>query len=151
MAEKKTETKRTYTHATGKRKNAIARVRLHVGSGDIKWGEVAAKKGDILINQKPISEYFPGKIAQTIYEEPLRIVNVIGKYTFLIKVEGGGKAGQLSAVVHGISRALTKLDSEKNRKVLKKRGFLTRDSRVRERRKVGTGGKARRKKQSPKR
>ncbi len=151
MAEKKTATKRTYTHGPGKRKNAIARVRLHAGSQDVVWGDVTAKKGDILVNQMPITQYFPAKIAAVMYQEPLRIVNAIGKYTFLIKVEGGGKAGQLSAVVHGISRALTKLDSEKNRKVLKKRGFLTRDSRVRERRKVGTGGKARRKKQSPKR
>lgn len=83
--------------------------------------------------------------------EPFRATNTIGKYSLTIKVEGGGKSGQLEAVVHGISRALQLLDKEKFRPILKKKGFLTRDARVRERRKVGTGGKARRKKQSPKR
>ena len=75
----------------------------------------------------------------------------MGKYYVTVKVVGGGKKGQLGATVHGIARALAKLDADTLRAPLKKAGLLTRDSRVRERRKVGTGGKARRKKQSPKR
>jgi len=75
----------------------------------------------------------------------------VGKYYVTVKVVGGGKNGQLDAVVHGIARAFDKADREKFRPPLKRAGLLTRDARVRERRKVGTGGKARRKKQSPKR
>ena len=138
---KKTASKKPkYIYAIGRRKKASARVRLYPN-----------KKGDIQINSKKIEEYFPGKALKTLYIEPLRVCNVIGKYEITIKVKGSGKMGQLGAVIHGLARVLSKLDTEKFRPLLKKRGFLTRDPRAKERRKAGTGGKARRQKQSPKR
>ncbi|MBI2622886.1 MAG: 30S ribosomal protein S9 [Candidatus Levybacteria bacterium] len=150
--EEKTTLKKDFVFAVGRRKEAIARVRLYKAANNgVLWGEKKVKKGEIFVNGKPIGEYFSGKVAEVLYMEPFRLTNTVGKYILTVKVEGGGKKGQLEATVHGISRALQLLDKEKFRSVLKKKGFLTRDARVRERRKVGTGGKARRKKQSPKR
>jgi len=141
-----------YTYAIGRRRASVARVRLyeHVKDG-LMWNEVAITKGDVLVNEKPITEFFTDEIMRHMYAEPFRVTNTINKYTITVKVTGGGKMGQLKAVVLGISNALALVDEEKHRGVLKTKGFLTRDPRVRERRKVGTGGKARRKKQSPKR
>ena len=149
---KKTQ-KKEYIYATGRRKEAVARVRLYqtVKSG-LVWGETPVTKGEILVNEKPIAEYFSGETAKRLYTEPLRITNAHQKgFAFTIKVVGGGPAGQLQATIVGISNALNALDRDKFRAILKKKGFLTRDARVRQRRKVGTGGKARREKQSPKR
>ena len=145
--------KTDYVFAVGRRKEAVARVRLYeTVKAELAWGEHAVKKGDMLVNERPISEYFGGEVARHAYSEPLRITNVASlNYSFTIRVVGGGPAGQLQAVVAGIANALNKLDREKHRPVLKKNGLLTRDARIRERRTVGTGGKARRKKQSPKR
>ncbi|MFV1916957.1 MAG: 30S ribosomal protein S9 [Patescibacteria group bacterium] len=128
-----------WIYAVGRRRSASARVRLFKG------------RGEDLVNDKPISEYFPGEIYEVTYTEPFKVADVERKYYMTARVVGGGKSGQLDAVVHGIARALNKADREKFRVPLKKAGLLTRDSRIRERRKVGTGGKARRKKQSPKR
>jgi small subunit ribosomal protein S9 len=108
------------------------------------------KKGDMFVNGKRVENYFAGSAAKATYEEPFRITNTLGKYTLSVKVEGGGSKGQMEAFIHSVSKVLSSMD-EKNKLILKKKGFLTRDSRVRERRKVGMGGKARRKKQSPKR
>jgi small subunit ribosomal protein S9 len=145
--------KKDYVYATGRRKSAVARVRLYEKTKDgLVWGELAIKKGDIVVNGKAIADYFGGDVNRNSYTEPLRVTNAHqGNYTFTIRVTGGGPAGQLQAVVAGIANALDKLDTEKNRPILKKKGLLTRDDRVRQRRKVGMGGKARRKKQSPKR
>ena len=145
--------KRDYVFAVGRRKSSVARVRLyeHV-KVDLVCGETQVKKGELLVNQKPIADYFLGEVSKRLYTEPLRITNAHQQnYAFTIKVAGGGPSGQLQAVIAGISNALISLDSDKNRSVLKKKGFLTRDSRIRERRVVGMGGKSRRKKQSPKR
>jgi len=143
--------KKNYNFSVGRRKNAVARLRLYVNFKEtLVFGQVTAKKGDIFVNGKVIEEYFKGATAKAIYEEPLRITNTLGKYTISVKVEGGGQRGQIGAFIHAVSRALAALD-EKNKQILKKKGFLTRDARVRERRKVGMGGKARRKRQSPKR
>ena len=154
--EKKTikkETKKEYLYATGRRKAAVARVRLYqtIKSGMV-WGETPIIKGELFVNEKPIAEYFPSETARRLYTEPLRITNAHQKnFTFTIKVAGGGLSGQLQAVITGIASVLTVLDRDQFRAILKKKGFLSRDARVRQRRKVGTGGKARRKKQSPKR
>ncbi len=143
---------KNYIFAVGRRREAVARVRLYdLGLSELMWNNLEVKKGDIIVNEKEIAEYFPGDIQRFQYTEPLRVANAQNKYTITIKVEGGGKSGQLDAVVAGISNALSKADGENFRPILKQKGFLTRDPRVRERRKVGTGGKARRKKQSPKR
>lgn len=138
MASKKKK-KKDYTYAVGRRKEASARVRLFKG------------KGENMVNGKPIEEYFPGEIAKVAYEKPFALTDTKGKYYMTAKVEGGGANGQLDAVIHGIARALVEENEEKFRGSLKKEGLLTRDARVKERRKVGTGGKARRQKQSPKR
>ena len=128
-----------YTYAVGRRRSASARVRLHKG------------KGQHIVNETPIGQYFPGEINEVKWQKPFVLTETEGKYFITVKVIGGGWNGQLDAVVHGASRALAKANVEKFRPPLKRAGLLTRDSRVRERRKVGTGGKARRKKQSPKR
>ena len=128
-----------YIQAVGRRKTAIARVRLYF------------KPGEIIVNDKPIEEYFPGEANKLLYLEPLKVTGTLDKVSATIKASGGGLRGQAEAVVHGLSRALAKADTAKYRSVLKKGGFLTRDDRTRERRKVGMGGKARRRKQSPKR
>ncbi len=132
--------KSSYIQTVGRRRVATARVRIY-----------PFQKGEIEVNGQPIEQYFPGKIYKTIYQAPLLACNTIDKYKITIKVIGSGVSGQLGAVVHGLARALEKIDLEKFRPILKKRGFLTRDPRKKERRKVGMGGKARRKKQSPKR
>lgn len=151
MAEEKTNNK-NFIYAVGRRKSAVARVRLYktVKEG-LMWGENAIKKGEILVNEKPASAYFSGSVMEALYKEPLKAVNALDKYAVTIRVLGGGLKGQVEAAVLGISRALSELDKEKSRPILKKKGLLTRDARVRQRRKVGMGGKARRQKQSPKR
>lgn len=130
--------KTNYTSTTGRRKEASARIRVFSG------------KGETIVNEKPILEYFSEVVAGTTWNKSLKLTNLEDKHHFHIKVAGGGKSGQFKAVVHGIARALSQISLE-HRSLLKKNGLLTRDSRTRERRKVGTGGKARRVKQSPKR
>lgn len=127
-----------FTTAVGRRKEAVARVRLSLG------------QGQITVNGKPISEYFAGAIFQKKYFKPLEITNTSGKFTISVLVSGGGVVSQLDAVVHGISRAIQKAQPDL-RTILKKAGFLRRDARVKERRKYGLAQKARAKKQSPKR
>ncbi|OGM20270.1 30S ribosomal protein S9 [Candidatus Woesebacteria bacterium RIFCSPHIGHO2_01_FULL_38_9] len=131
--------KLNYIYAVGRRRSASARVRLFRG------------KGQSTVNAKAIEQYFSGEINKDVWSKPLRTVDAQEKFYVTVKVVGGGVMGQLDAVTHGIARALAKVDKEEFRPVLKKAGLLTRDSRIRERRKVGMGGKARRKKQSPKR
>ena len=128
-----------YTYAIGRRKSSSARVRLFKG------------KGESTVNGKKVNVYFPGKINEKAINKPFEITETQGKFYFTAKIVGGGKIGQLDALVHGISRTLNALKPEKYRKDLKKAGLLTRDSRVRLRRMVGMGGKSRRKRQSPKR
>ena len=136
MARKK---KINYTFSVGRRRAASARVRLFKG------------KGENQVNGISIEQYFPGVINKVAWSQPFKLTETEGKYFVTVKVAGGGKNGQLDAVILGISRALALAEKEKFRPPLKKAGLLARDSRIRERRKVGMGGKARRKKQSPKR
>lgn len=144
--------KRDYFYAIGRRKSSVARVRVYSSIADgQKWGEQEVKKGQILVNKLPIEKYFSGPVAKAIYTKPLNLTSTNEKYAILIKIIGGGKNGQLEALVHGLSRVLAAINKDKYRPVLKSAGLLMRDPRVRERRKVGTGGKSRRKKQSPKR
>lgn len=138
----KTVRKDEYIYARGRRRTACARVRVYLKHGD---------KGNIVVNEMAVEKYFPGENYLKIYLEPLRTCNLIGKYFISAKIKGSGKTSQVQAFVHALSRALVKLDEENFHSILKKRGFLTRDQRMKERRKIGTGGKARRQKQSPKR
>lgn len=134
----------SYYEAVGRRKESTARVRFHVDNDDVS-------KGSIVVNGRAVEKYFPGEVSKKMYLEPFRTTNTIGRFAVTIKVEGGGLSGQLGAVIHGLSRALVKVDPEKFRPILKKRGFMTRDPRAKERRKAGYAGKARARKQSPKR
>lgn len=138
MAAKKKK-KKDYTYAVGRRKQSSARIRLFKG------------KGESMVNGQAVEEYFPGEVNKVAYEKPFKVTGTQKKYYVTAKVVGGGKSGQLDAFVHGVARALVKENEGKFRESLKREGLLTRDARVKERRKVGTGGKARRKKQSPKR
>jgi small subunit ribosomal protein S9 len=131
--------KPTYIGGTGKRRSASARVRVFKGSGEN------------LVNNIPVEKYFPGEINKAYWIKPFVLTNTLDKYYFSARIIGSGKKGQLDALVHGLARAFVKTDTEKFKSALKKAGLLTRDSRIRQRRMVGMGGKSRRKKQSPKR
>lgn len=111
---------------------------------------VTAGNGTMLVNGMPVEKYFSDIHLRAALGRPFEVTETVGKYSVSVRVSGGGEAGQLGAVVMAIARALVKLN-EGFRAPLRKAGLLTRDSRTRERRKVGTGGKARRQKQSPKR
>ena len=117
-------------YATGKRKDAVARVWIRPGSGKV------------LVNKRPIEVYFARPVLRMILEQPLGVANRTGQYDVIVTVAGGGLSGQAGAVRHGLSKALTYFEPEL-RGVLKKAGFLTRDSRVVERKKYGRA-KARR-------
>lgn len=148
MAETKTTTRTkkgngktapTGIFGTGKRKESIARVKLHV------------EKGQMIVNEKPIVEYFPGDLARYHYLRAFQVLDLNPiEYNVSIKVAGGGKNGQLSATAHAIAKALLDINPEFRLK-LKKAGLLHRDARVKERRKYGLAGKARADKQRPKR
>jgi small subunit ribosomal protein S9 len=111
--------------ATGRRKQAIARVRIVPGTGDWK------------INGRTLEQYFPNKVHQQIVNEPLTLLELDGAYDILVRVHGGGPSGQAGAVRLGVARSLNGIDEELNRPALKKAGFLKRDSRVPERKKAG--------------
>jgi small subunit ribosomal protein S9 len=108
----------------GRRKTAVARVYLRPGSGNIT------------INKKDIKNYFPSDVLQIIVNQPLELVGEMGKHDFFINVQGGGVTGQAQAIRMGISRSLSELNPE-NRPAIKKEGYLTRDSRMVERKKYG--------------
>ena len=111
-------------YATGKRKTAIARVWMRLG------------EGNIIINRRPIDEYLDTEISKMIVTQPLEMTNTMGRYDITVNVKGGGFSGQVGAIKHGISRVLLKINPE-FREPLKKAGFLTRDSRIKERKKYG--------------
>ncbi len=114
-------------YATGRRKSAVARVFLTQGTGQI------------VINKRSFENYFPSEALRMALTEPLEVVNATGQFDFMVTVKGGGPAGQAGAVRHGISRALEKHDGSL-RPSLKRAGFLTRDARVKERKKYGQRG-----------
>lgn len=147
----KKENKKEYISTVGRRREAIARIRLYDNPKEDILPDRQIKKGQIFVNGIEIEKYFGGESSKFSYLEPYRVTNTLNKFATTIKVSGGGREGQLGAVILGIARALAKYDIERFRKILKKKRMLTRDPRTRERRKVGTGGKARRMKQSPKR
>lgn len=127
-----------FIFAIGRRKTAIARIRLFKG------------KGEILVNNQPIDRYFSGAVAQKLWRQPFEATETLGKYYATIRVLGSGKTGQLGAAIQGLARALDKAEKTYH-SPLKALKLLTRDPRARERRKVGQMGKARKQKQSPKR
>lgn len=136
---KKSTNKNTYIYAVGRRRSAIATAKLFTG------------KGESTVNGLEVSKYFPGQDFEALFNKPFIVTETSNKYYYQAKLVGGGKNGQLGALTLAISRCLKKLDESAFKKPLRDAGLLTVDSRVRERRMVGTGGKARRQKQSPKR
>jgi small subunit ribosomal protein S9 len=125
-AENQTNSERPrYYYGVGRRKTAVAQVRLYPGNGRIT------------VNKKEPREYFGGRdIYQLIISEPLRLTNTFDRFDIRVRVRGGGLSGQAGAVRHGIARALLRHDPEL-RPVLRRAGLLTRDARVKERKKVG--------------
>ena len=111
-------------YGTGRRKSSSARVFMQAG------------KGDILVNKRPLDEYFGRETARMIVRQPLQALEVMDRFDFNITVSGGGNSGQAGAIRHGIARALLQYDTE-NRAELRKSGFLTRDARQVERKNVG--------------
>ncbi len=111
--------------ATGRRKEAVARVRLAPGSG--QW----------MINGRVLEDYFPNKVHQQLVSEPFVAAAVAGSYDVIARIHGGGVTGQAGALRLGIARALNAVDAEASRAALKKAGLLTRDARIKERKKAG--------------
>jgi small subunit ribosomal protein S9 len=111
-------------YATGKRKDAVARVWIKPGPGEI------------VVNEKPVEQYFARPVLRMILQQPLHVANRAGQFDLVVTVAGGGLSGQAGAVRHGLAKALTYFEPEL-RPALKKEGFLTRDPRVVERKKYG--------------
>ncbi len=116
-----------YFYGTGRRKSSVARVRVYPGTGSIT------------INDRDIDDYFGLETLKLIIRQPLALTGLTGKYDIVCRVTGGGVTGQAGAIRHGLSRALLQAD-ESLRPVLKKAGFLTRDPRMKERKKYGLKG-----------
>jgi small subunit ribosomal protein S9 len=116
-----------FFYGTGRRKNAVARTRIYPGTGKIE------------INGRPMDDYFPRASLRMIVQQPLKLTRNDDKLDIRANIDGGGIAGQAEALRHGISRALLEYDAE-TRKALKKAGLLTRDARVKERKKYGQRG-----------
>jgi len=111
--------------AVGRRKQAIARVRIKPGAGSIT------------VNGREFEEYFPNKLHQQLINDPFKVLDLLGSYDVIAKITGGGPSGQAGAMRLAIARSLNEIDRENNRPALKKAGFLTRDPRVIERKKAG--------------
>jgi len=121
------ETQSQVWAATGKRKNAVARVRLTPGTGQVT------------VNDRAIEDYFGRATSRMVVAQPLELLEAVGKYDVHVNVRGGGLSGQADAIKHGITRALLLVDTV-NRPPLKKAGFITRDHRIKERKKAGQRG-----------
>jgi len=128
-----------YVQAIGRRRSATAKVRVFEG------------KQEIVVNDKPISTYWNRADLAAYYLRPFIITDTLGKYSATVKVAGSGVMGQIGAFNHAIARAFVVINPEAYKKPLRAAGLLTRDPRMKETRKVGQAGKARKKKQSPKR
>ncbi len=111
--------------AVGRRKEAIARVRITPGPGTFS------------VNGRTLEEYFPNKLHQQLINDPFKVLDLLGSYDVIAKITGGGPSGQAGALRLAIARSLNEIDRENNRAALKKAGFLTRDARVIERKKAG--------------
>ena len=120
------QSKKPYLYGTGRRKSSVARVHLFPNG-----------TGSITINGRDIDEYFGLDTLKLIVRQPMELTNTIGKFDIVCTVAGGGVSGQAGAIRHGVARALLQYDSEGLRSALKKAGFLTRDPRMKERKKYG--------------
>ncbi len=114
-------------YGTGRRKTSTARVYLRMGVGDVK------------INRKPFDQYFPNETLRMIIRQPLQLTETVSKFDILVNVNGGGPSGQAGAIRHGITRALLEFNADL-RPALKQAGLITRDPRIKERKKYGQKG-----------
>jgi len=114
-------------YGTGRRKSSTARVYLRPGAGDVR------------VNKKAFEQYFPNETLRMIIRQPLQLTETVGKFDILVNVEGGGPAGQAGAIRHGITRALIEFNADL-RPALKHAGLVTRDPRIKERKKYGQKG-----------
>jgi small subunit ribosomal protein S9 len=114
-------------YGTGRRKTSTARVYLRPGAGEVK------------INRKPFEQYFPNETLRMIIRQPLQLTETVNKFDILVNVDGGGPAGQAGAIRHGITRALMEFNADL-RPTLKHAGLVTRDPRIKERKKYGQKG-----------
>src|SRR3989338_612172 len=114
VEDQKETTKLSYYEAVGRRKESSTRVRLYVvGESPITVFGMSLNKGDMIMNKKPIEKYFVGEVAKKMYLEPYRTTNTLNRFVMTATAVGGGMQGQLAALIHGISRALEKVDKEK--------------------------------------
>ncbi len=120
--------KKPYFYGTGRRKHSVARVRVYEGTGKIT------------INKRDIDDYFGLDTLKLIVRQPMALTDTIGKFDLEVTVVGGGVSGQAGAIRHGLARALVKANEEAYKSVLKKAGLLTRDPRMKERKKPGLKG-----------
>ena len=120
--------KEAYFYGTGRRKSSVARVRLYQGTGKVT------------VNDRDIDDYFGLETLKLIVRQPLNLTKTESKFDIVCRVAGGGVTGQAGAIRHGVARALLQYDSENLRPILKKAGFLTRDPRMKERKKYGLKG-----------
>jgi small subunit ribosomal protein S9 len=125
MRDRTAPAKKNQIGAVGRRKTSIARVQLQAGAGNI------------IVNGRALDEYFPRPTHQTVATLPLRLTNTIGSFNVVARVEGGGVSGQAGALAHATARALVRADEESHKGVLRQAGLLTRDPRVKERKKPG--------------
>ena len=120
--------KEAYFYGTGRRKSSVARVRLYQGTGKVT------------VNDRDIDDYFGLETLKLIVRQPLNLTKTESKFDIVCRVAGGGVTGQAGAIRHGVARALLQYDSENLRPILKRAGFLTRDPRMKERKKYGLKG-----------
>ena len=123
------QSKNPYMYGTGRRKSSVARVRVYPNGS-----------GNITINGRDVEEYFGLETLKMVVRQPLNATETLGKVDIIATVEGGGVSGQAGALRHGISRALLQVDTDAYRSALKAAGFLTRDPRMKERKKYGLKG-----------
>jgi small subunit ribosomal protein S9 len=142
---------KNYVSSVGRRREAVARVRLYTQGNKVELNGIEVKKGETYVNGKLMAEYFRFITQAPVYNKFLLESGISGKHFITAKVAGGGNEAQLDALILGVARALDKFDTNTFHSILREKGYLTRDPRTRERRKVGNAGKARRKKSSPKR
>ena len=138
-----------WTFAVGRRKTAIARARIYPATSNVVIGEKKLEKGDVYVNGMPIEKYFRDPFSKFQYSELFRTTNTSGRFITTVVVEGSGASGQLGATTLAIARALVEIDP-KFQTILRKKDFMTRDPRGKERKKAGLPG-ARKRKSSPKR
>ncbi len=140
---------KSFLLSVGRRKTAIARARLYQGTSEVMVGDKKLERGDVYVNGVALDQFFKDPYSKAVFAEIFRTTNSAGRFIITVVVEGSGQMGQMGAVSLAISRVLVLADP-KFKPILRKKDFMTRDPRMKERKKAGQPG-ARKKKSSPKR